>query len=301
MSHLNKAIILLLIMEFSGCATRKTARDWYHHVMPSGGNAYALLIGINEYNHGKLDRLQKPKFEASTLAEILSAQGCSTRVLSDSAATRENVLEHLYQLTQNKFEVDRILVYFSGHGMDFTGLQGRMPDEILQEMYADEIKAINQARNKSERPEYMILALYQDQEDFRDVIGAHEIIAEFNRSSAHQKILIIDACYSGSLTEFTHFAIPVYSPRVIEDGLFAITGVKEPTLDGAYSPLLFSGLQGAADKRWAGNRDGCVSVYELAVFMDGELLAKSWYESGTINKKIRYVLIGSGEIQVTCY
>jgi hypothetical protein len=301
-------LLLLLAILLSGCAGRIPPAKKCGGIMPDGGQAYALLIGIDQYDTEKLTNLRFPKFEVNKLAEILRAQGYKTRVISDFAATRKGVLDSLQWLTEGRDEKDRLLVYFAGHGMNFRMLQRYKSNlcPATSYSYSTELGAINTELNAAAKTssdtslDYLILALRQQQKEFCDVIGAHEIVKELNGSRAHQKIIIIDACYSGVITEFSYFAIPVYSPRIIEDGLIGITGAKEITMDGKHSPFLFAGLRGAADTTWAGNRDGCVSAYELAVFMDGVLRYKYGLAQGAVYK-IRYVHIGTGDIQLVDY
>lgn len=264
--------------------------------MLSNGKAYALVIGIDTYNAAQLNLrdLRFPKLEAKTMADILAKNDYEFRIISDAAASLAGVKDALLWLTEGRNEVDRLLVYFSGHGVNFSALP---VDTTLQHRYAFEIAAINRAPGKD--MDYLMLVLHQQKKTSYDIIGAHEIVAALNQSRAHQKVLIIDACYSGMET-IPPPPIPVYSPRLVEDGIFAITGTKEPTRDGEYSPFLFAGLRGAADTTWAGNRDRCVSAYELAVFMDGVIKYKSGVTTGFLNK-IRYVHIGSGEMQLVGY
>jgi len=303
MADKKNLLLLLLAIQLSGCAGRIPLAKKCGSIMPDGGQAYALLIGIDQYNTEKFTDLRFPKLEVNKLAEILRAEGYITRVISDFAATRKGVLDSLQWLTEGRDPKDRLLVYFAGHGMNFRMLQHFKSNRCSVTSYATELSAVNTELNAAAKAgsgpnlDYLILALHQQQKEFCDVIGAHEIVKELNRSRAHQKIMLIDACYSGVITEFSYFAVPVYSPRIIEDGLIAITGAKDTAMDGKHSPFLFAGLRGAADTTWAGNRDGCVSAYELAVFMDGVLRYKYGLGRGALYK-IRYVHIGTGDVQL---
>jgi len=270
-------------------------------IMPSGGKAYALLVGIAKYNLPKSWDLKYPPQEVDSLAKILTAAGYIVETMSDSLATREKVLSRLHKLARGRDSNDRLLFYFTGHGMKFKRARGEMNTTHFKKFFDSEINTYNEARSRGDSVDYLILALYQHKRgSFEDVIGAHEIADSLNRSPAHQRILVIDACYGGALVHHYYLPIGAYSPRLINDGFFAITSGKEKVGDGLHSQFLFAGLHGAADTTCAGNRDGYVSAYELAVFMD-DVLRYYYKNKSGLAYKIRYVHIGAGEILLTNY
>ena len=270
-------------------------------IVKAGGKPLALLVGIDHYNTSKLKDLKHPAREITQLEKILKAAGYSTRMLVDHQATRQSVLDSLEKMANNRKIHDRILFYFAGHGMDFEHLQNVMGDDIKKQIFEKEIVAYNAAKIYNRKLDYVTLALHQtDKDDFKDVLGVHQIVEILSRSKAHQKMIIIDACFSGAPLEHFYLPVEIYSPRVVEDGFFAITGSKSLTRDGEHSPFLFAGLKGEADNQYAGNKDGYVSIYELAVFMDSELRKKYNDETGT-TFKIRYIMMGSGDVRMVAY
>jgi hypothetical protein len=102
------------------------------------GKKYALLVGVNKYDSGKLTKLKYAQNDVEKLAEILRDKDRGgfdeVRVLSNAAGkkdradapTAKNVREALQALVKRKKAGDLILVALSGHGLQ---LEVADPDE----------------------------------------------------------------------------------------------------------------------------------------------------------------------------
>ena len=76
-----------------------------------GGQYHALLIGNNDYRH--LPKLQSARNDVNAVAATLKQRyGFNTRVLED--ATREQILEALYDIRGRLKKDDRLLIYYAG-------------------------------------------------------------------------------------------------------------------------------------------------------------------------------------------
>ncbi|MBM3302349.1 MAG: caspase family protein, partial [Deltaproteobacteria bacterium] len=81
------------------------------------GKRWALLIGINYGYDGPLTPLKFAVRDAETLAKCLSEQGYQVKTLTETAATREVIESDLQKwLIQNVKPLDRVVIFFSGHG-----------------------------------------------------------------------------------------------------------------------------------------------------------------------------------------
>ena len=82
-------------------------------------NSYALIIGINEYENESV--LQYAVEDAKAVQEMLLSKFDyskeNIKVLLNEDATKNNIENSLEEITTNAGENDRILIFFSGHGM----------------------------------------------------------------------------------------------------------------------------------------------------------------------------------------
>lgn len=80
----------------------------------------ALLIGVGDYAMGEQYDLEGPTKDAVSMRDVLVARwGVAPQdatVLTDKAATKENILQALRVLAQRSQPGDDIVIFFSGHG-----------------------------------------------------------------------------------------------------------------------------------------------------------------------------------------
>ncbi|MEY3239602.1 MAG: hypothetical protein RIR11_1040 [Bacteroidota bacterium] len=89
------------------------------------GKKHILGIGINEYQNWT--HLNNAVRDMENIVQILTTQYdfSSHKTLTNTAATRENIEDELYQLTNESVlsEHDYLLIYYSGHGhLDHNGM-----------------------------------------------------------------------------------------------------------------------------------------------------------------------------------
>jgi hypothetical protein len=82
----------------------------------SAGAYYALIIGINAYQHE--NHLQTAVADAKAIDELLRQRyGFQTKLLLDGDATRDNILGAFGQYRRTLNENDSFLIYYAGHGI----------------------------------------------------------------------------------------------------------------------------------------------------------------------------------------
>jgi len=82
----------------------------------SAGAYYALIIGINAYQHE--NHLQTAVADAKAIDELLRQRyGFQTNLLLDGDATRDNILGAFGQYRRTLNENDSFLIYYAGHGI----------------------------------------------------------------------------------------------------------------------------------------------------------------------------------------
>src|SRR5262245_48557882 len=91
---------------------------------PDTAKKYALLVGINDYDHAKLPALKYAENDVADLAVLLRKAGYEVVVLSGAEGkrdrahepTKENIDKSLAALLKKYQKGDTILLAFAGHG-----------------------------------------------------------------------------------------------------------------------------------------------------------------------------------------
>lgn len=150
-----------------------------------GGKNYLITIGINNYSFWS--RLHNATKDCRDLAQVLKEDyhfdDAYTISLTDKQATRENILEAFESLQDKITPNDNLLIYYAGHGYyDNNSDRGYwVPVNARQSKIADYI------RNST----------------------IHDYLSSIN---SHNTLLIVDACYAGSLFGRTRGALNEESP-----------------------------------------------------------------------------------------
>ncbi|MCB0838685.1 MAG: SUMF1/EgtB/PvdO family nonheme iron enzyme [Bacteroidetes bacterium] len=147
-----------------------TFQETTHNSTPSGKN-YLLVIGINQYQH--FSPLNNAVRDAETIRDLLlenyQFEEKHTISLLDQEATRENILESLYELEDQITTKDNLLLYFAGHGM----------------MNAQETQGFwIPVEAQEKRSQYIANTRIRD------------ILKDIR---SHHTYLIVDSCFSGSM------------------------------------------------------------------------------------------------------
>lgn len=268
-------------------------------IINSGGNCFALLVGIDDYNIPQIlgGNLGKPECEIGILSQILIRQGYNVKSLKGVDVTRDNVLKWLECFKEKLNLTDRLLFYFAGHAKALSDLFSYM-NRQTRAIYYKQVKQIISQKSVSSHDNLILMFRQSSSKVVSNVMSVDEIARLLSDSHANQKIMIIDACYSGQINKIFHLPLDVFSHRLLNDGFFALTSAKRPVEDGLTAPIFFKGLCGAADKTLAGNKDGFVSLYEATIYLDNELhRIKSNFKGEPY--KSRYIFVGSGEVKMT--
>ena len=207
---------------------------------PKVGKVWVLLVGVSEYQdlhnlkYTDDDAFRLHSFFKSPIGGALPDE--QIKILIDEQATQNNILKELQLLSKKAGEDDLILFYFSGHG--FRG--SFVPHDYMKDS---------------------------------DILIQHNELIEILRGSkAKSKVVIADACHSGSMDTKTaglESMLDVYynafrksmggtvlllSSRADEVSMES-TGLRQ----GLYSHFLLEGLSGKANK----NSDKIITVSEL--------------------------------------
>ena len=140
---------------------------------PLRGKRRALIVGINDYQHGGLRDLKYAENDVLALQPLLERQGYEVALLTSSSkdrqslASKTNIERQLKTLLQNCGQYDTALVVFSGHGLQFDGQRDAYFCPLDARPFADETASL---------------------------ISLGEVYRELEKSFAGMKVLLVDAC-----------------------------------------------------------------------------------------------------------
>jgi formylglycine-generating enzyme required for sulfatase activity len=134
---------------------------------------YAVLVGINKYEHDKLPALQYAESDVTDLRVLLQKAGYEVTLLTGSSRddglrpTRENVEKHLRTVLRKCRAGDTVLIGLSGHGLQFEGQEDCFYCPVDARPFKDETSSL---------------------------VSLGKVYAEMQKSFAGMKVLLVDAC-----------------------------------------------------------------------------------------------------------
>jgi hypothetical protein len=212
-----------------------------------GVNIYALIVGASRYDH--FESLKYTDDDAYRIYAFLkSPEGGAVpedhiRILIDESAIAENIYKGLDDIIAMAGKEDVVLVYLAGHG--------------LQGFYVP-----------------------TDSDGYRNRVEYEDIKQRLSLCQARQKLVIADACYSGSLlaAKTPMFeSVDLFYKKLLASGggtAFLLSSKSEEfslesqgLRQGIFSHYLVEGLKGEADT----NKDKLVTLDELYTYVYGHV------------------------------
>lgn len=191
---------------------------------------YVLVTAVSSYQDSRNNVTQTTK-NAKSFAQKMKTQTSDVSILTSSYANHDNVLKRLRAICKVARSTDRIIFFFAGHG----GVDNQKAGCI----YA-----------------------------YDSPIMYSEIMECFKLSKSKEKIMLIEACHSGSsLSSYIDpGVICMASSRMNEYSYY-----HDFIGAGYFSKALLVGLQGKADY----NKDQKISISELYNFIYSYVVGKS--------------------------
>jgi hypothetical protein len=153
--------LLALILPISAFATEDG---------DSKGNYHAIFIAIDDYNSKVWAPLNNPVNDATQLRKVLKSKYgfATTTVLFNEEATRVKVLETLDATAAKMAEDDKLLIFYSGHGI-----------EIGEEGYWVPFEAKSKERY--------------------ELLSTTEVKTALNKAASRHILVMVDACFSSTI------------------------------------------------------------------------------------------------------
>jgi len=220
------------------------------------GKKYALLVGINEYQHQNLPALRFAENDAAQLASLLEKHKYQVTLLCNSTGAKdenlrpkkENIEKHLKKILGRCERLDSVVVAFAGHGLQF-------------EKEEDAYFCPEDARPFADKKE--------------SLLSLKGIYKELEQSFAGVKLLMVDACRNdpklprGARTGIDADNAP-RPPRGV-GALFSCSAGEfafenEKLKHGVFFHFVLEGLRGKAK-----NTKGQVTFNSLADYVNGSV------------------------------
>jgi hypothetical protein len=145
------------------------------NVVSATGKNYFLGVGINKYQH--YDQLKNPVRDVVAFADILQKkfgyEQANIKLLLDSMATRKNIISEIRQFLKKTGPNDNVIIYLAGHGNS---------DPLSDGQY------------------YFLPQEAERSDPAESGLKSTDILDPFRNINAKHCLLIIDACYSGMMT-----------------------------------------------------------------------------------------------------
>jgi len=236
------ACSLLLIV--SSLAGLSGARGLY-------GRSYAVVVGINAYNQAPWQKLNRARQDAQGVADYLGTQGFEVVCLLDKKATRQAIIDAVYETVIPKIRRDdRFLFFFAGHG-ESRAVGGKDLGYLVP---------YDGSRSTSTLISH------------NDVYGMSEAMA-----GVKHQLFVIDACYGGLIIEVRGLPfdprVPNYlmevTSRVARQVMTAGGRDQQVVDEGPEGHSVFTGhfLKGLRDGLADAHRDGYITFSELSTYM----------------------------------
>jgi len=250
-------------------------------------DSWAVIIGIDKYKYS--DQLNYAVKDAKAVKNMLinkfDYNEENIRYLTDEEATLSNIKLNLGEVATSAGENDRILVFYSGHGETLSGKDGTETGYIIP------------YEGKQNNP-------------YATGLVMDEILRTCQMSDAKHMLFLMDACYSGLMTENVKgLSKPQeqgYLSKVANEKARQIITAgdsDEQVIErgewqhSAFTKNLIEGLD-----TWEAdyNNDGCITADELSTYLREHVTEDSDFQQTPQDGRFRnsgggeFVFFGSG-------
>ena len=229
-------------------------------------NAYALIIGISQYQNENIRKLNYTHADAQAFHDLLidpqraGFQKDNVRLLLDANATRHQILKSVNQWLFSRVAPDStVMIFFAGHG-------GEEQDKCDPE---------------TGKKAYYFLPWDADPEDMATTGVSQADFQKLLRTLRSQRMVIfLDACHSSGVAkagarDIATVAAPKYETFAEGEGRVVIAAAKpeqcswedQKLQHGIFTYHLLEALRGKADT----NGDGYVSIQEVVAYLQREV------------------------------
>lgn len=228
---------------------KKNNLKWYK-------KQHALIVGIDHYSNQDIPPLNNAVGDAKEIAKILKKMNYQVVELYNKNATKDNILEHLIELTNKTGGQDSFLFYFAGHGQAISLNSGDKVGYLLPQDVKLDLQEQTYIRLQREA-----ISLPEIQNIAKDIKARH--IA-----------LLLDSCFSGLVMTRSipkkSMEASYYSKLLERNSINILTaGDDQPVSDGSGHSPFATALINALEKANIdlSDNDGYATFEELATYV----------------------------------
>ena len=254
-------------------------------------DSWAVIIGIDKYKYS--DQLNYAVKDAEAVKDMLISKfdfpEKNIRYLTDEEATLSNIKLALDDISSSADANDRVLVFYSGHG------------ETEQNNDGTETGYIIPVEGRQDKPYATGLAM-------------DEILRTCQMSNAKHMLFLMDACYSGLMTEnvkgISTPQVEGYLSKVANEKarqIITAGGGDEQVIErdewqhSAFTKNLIEGFD-----TWEAdyNKDGCITADELSTYLRENVTEDSDFQQTPQDGRFRnsgggeFVFFGTRDTQI---
>ena len=254
-------------------------------------DSWAVIIGIDKYKYS--DQLNYAVKDAEAVKDMLIDKFDypeeNIRYLTDDEATLSGIKIALGEVATSSGENDRILIFYSGHGETFSNKDGTETGYIIP------------VEGRQDKPYATGLAM-------------DEILRTCQMSNAKHMLFLMDACYSGLMTEnvkgISTPQVEGYLSKVANEKarqIITAGGGDEQVIErdewqhSAFTKNLIEGFD-----TWEAdyNKDGCITADELSTYLRENVTEDSDFQQTPQDGRFRnsgggeFVFFGTRDTQI---
>jgi formylglycine-generating enzyme required for sulfatase activity len=152
----------------------------------SAADKYALLVGVTEYKHGRMNDtlLKYPEADATAVADMLQASGYTVKTLLGKNATQHAITDALEKVAGEGTSEGVVFVGMFGHGVQYG-------DDAFYGPYDTSIRIVKDSNNRTVRDKNRQAKLEPDP---GSMISMQSILDSLTVCGARNRVLIADCC-----------------------------------------------------------------------------------------------------------
>ncbi|GEM_PF-6262104 len=228
------------------------------------GKRWALCIGINDYEDSTIYDLDKSVADARVIGSTLEKNGQFDRVVvmtstedprAENYPRLRNIRKKLNVLTQSIEPNDMVFFSFSGHGVsDGSGVN-----------YLTAVDTESEALFETSLPVKEITEWFEELEVSKSLLVVDACREQIQRSKSLDLKSLNETAYRHADLSAVFFST--------KEGNYSY---EDPNTDyGVFTRYIVEGMKGAADLQdFGGNSDGIISFFELADYVENQVI--SW-------------------------
>ena len=257
------------VLFLSGGASAEAAEE--KGDLETTGRKWAFCVGIGDYRDPEIMDLPKARNDAKGLARVLEEHGGFEEVLAltDDLEERSPLFPSsghfrklLHQAARKIQKEDTVLFSFSGHGVNDSSGRG-----------------------------YLLMADTRLRSPYSTGIPLETVLDFLKKTGVKRSILLIDAASEKVYKRGGFSPEGIYPDRYLRKGVTALfyaankgyySHEDSESGYGVFARSLIRGLEGGADREYGGDKDGVVSLAELASYVD--LALTDWSLKGPLTQ-----------------